>query len=307
MEDTRLPKCMMFGELVGAREKGGSCVFPGRLQSFRHQRQPVDDFSSGRGEVLAQDGGTRGGTFHGEMDRCRESQGWTTACSSICPNVTRRANWWGARVAWGARKKGGWRVFPGRLQSFRHQRRPVDDFSSGRGKLLAQDGGTRGGTFHGEMDRCRESHGWTTACSSICPNVTRRAKERIAQSKRARAGSLAIVDKLKAARTLYPPGIWFADIDVMSFSGVTLFVLYVSFSRLFVFTEEAAALRSIVFRSSICMRSDSHTQLPNNTLCVLFCFFCFFGRMSRFFSVHSCIIIYGRFFFLLFKAKSERT
>ena len=21
------------------------------------------------------------GTFHGEMDRCRESQGWTTACS----------------------------------------------------------------------------------------------------------------------------------------------------------------------------------------------------------------------------------
>ena len=28
----------------------------------------------------------------------------------------------------------------------------------------------------------------------VCPNVTRKAKERIAQSKRARAGSLAIVD-----------------------------------------------------------------------------------------------------------------
>ena len=28
----------------------------------------------------------------------------------------------------------------------------------------------------------------------VCPNVTRRAKERIAQSKRARAGSLAFVD-----------------------------------------------------------------------------------------------------------------
>ena len=28
----------------------------------------------------------------------------------------------------------------------------------------------------------------------VCPNVTGRAKERIAQSKRARAGSLAIVD-----------------------------------------------------------------------------------------------------------------
>ena len=32
---------------------------------------------------MAQDGGTRGGTFHGEMDRCSESQGWTTACSSM--------------------------------------------------------------------------------------------------------------------------------------------------------------------------------------------------------------------------------
>ena len=59
----------------------------------------------------------------------------------------------------------------------------------------------RGGTFHGEMDRCRESQGWTTACSSIRPNVTRRAKERIAQSKRARAGSLVIVDYSKVART----------------------------------------------------------------------------------------------------------
>ena len=28
----------------------------------------------------------------------------------------------------------------------------------------------------------------------VCPNVTERAKERIAQSKRARAGSLAIID-----------------------------------------------------------------------------------------------------------------
>ena len=32
---------------------------------------------------MAQDGGTKGGTFHSEMDRCRESQGWTTACSSM--------------------------------------------------------------------------------------------------------------------------------------------------------------------------------------------------------------------------------
>ena len=57
-------------------------VFPGRPQSFRHQRQPVDDCSPGRG-VIAQNGGTRGGVFHGKMDRCRENQGWTTACSGM--------------------------------------------------------------------------------------------------------------------------------------------------------------------------------------------------------------------------------
>ena len=32
---------------------------------------------------MAQNVGTRGGTFHGEMDRCRESQGWITACSRM--------------------------------------------------------------------------------------------------------------------------------------------------------------------------------------------------------------------------------
>ena len=78
MEDTRLPERVMFGELVG----GAGCVggrkkmdgvFPGRPQSLRHQRRPVDDCSPGRGG-MAQDGGTRGETFHGEIDRCRESQ-----------------------------------------------------------------------------------------------------------------------------------------------------------------------------------------------------------------------------------------
>ena len=32
---------------------------------------------------MAQDGGTRGRMFHGEMDRCSESQGLTTACSRM--------------------------------------------------------------------------------------------------------------------------------------------------------------------------------------------------------------------------------
>ena len=60
-----------------------------------------------------------------------------------------------------------------------------------------QDGGTRGGIFLGEMDRCRDSQGWTRAYSSsiiVCPDVTGRSKERFDQSKRDRAGSLALVD-----------------------------------------------------------------------------------------------------------------
>ena len=90
MEDTRLPKCMMFGEVVvgdagcvgGGREESGWGVSPGRPQSSRYLRRPEDDCSPGQEETL-QDGGTRDETFHGEMDRCRESQGWTTACSGM--------------------------------------------------------------------------------------------------------------------------------------------------------------------------------------------------------------------------------
>ena len=52
-----------------------------------------------------------------------------------------------------------------------------------------------GGTFHGQMDRCRESQGWTTACSSMPERDGKNeGAEDIAQSKRARAGSLVIVD-----------------------------------------------------------------------------------------------------------------
>ena len=77
MEDTRLPKCVMFGEragrgLCGRAGKRVDELFPGRPQSFRHQCRPMDDCSPGRGG-MAQDGGTRGGIFEGEIDRCRES------------------------------------------------------------------------------------------------------------------------------------------------------------------------------------------------------------------------------------------
>ena len=57
----------------------------------------------------------------------------------------------------------------------------------------------------------------------VCPNVTGRTKERIAQSKRARAGSLVIVNQPQVAR----PCILRADV-VLSFSGVMF--CFVSFS-----------------------------------------------------------------------------
>ena len=53
--------------------------------------------------------------------------------------------------------------------------------------------GQRGGTFYGEMDRCRESStGLRHAV--VCPNVAIRTKERTAQSRRARVSSLVKVD-----------------------------------------------------------------------------------------------------------------
>ena len=98
----------------------------------------------------------------------------------------------GGRGLCGGQEKRVDGVFPGRSQSFRHQRRPVDDCSPGRGGM-AQNGRARGGTFHGKMDRCRENQGWTAACSGM-PERDGKDQEGIAQSKRARAGSFALVD-----------------------------------------------------------------------------------------------------------------
>ena len=78
MENTRLPKCVMFGELVGgagfvvgARKSVGG-ISPGRPYNIRYQHPPVGDCSPGQVGV-AQDGETRAEkrdeTFHGEIDR----------------------------------------------------------------------------------------------------------------------------------------------------------------------------------------------------------------------------------------------
>ena len=68
--------------LCGGAGKRVDGVFPGQSQNFRHQRRLVDDCNPGRGGA-AQNSRTRGGTFHGEIDRCREYQGWTTAYSGM--------------------------------------------------------------------------------------------------------------------------------------------------------------------------------------------------------------------------------
>ena len=77
-------------------------------------------------------------------------------------------------------------------QSFRYQRRPVDDCSSGR-EEMEQDGGTREERFMTKGIAAEKlRHGLWRAV--VCPNVTGRTKDRVAQSKRAHAGSLALVD-----------------------------------------------------------------------------------------------------------------
>ena len=173
----------------------------------------------------------------------------------------------------GLRRGPGKRVdgmLPGRPQSVRDQRRPVEDGSPGLGRV-EKDGGTRGGTFNGKMDRCRESQDWTTACSSM---PERDEKDQGDDSSK-EAGSCWFAHHSRLATSganLYPPGVWFADV-MSSFSDVTFVTVLFRF-RLFAFTE-AAAFRSIVLRSSICMRPYSHTQLPDTCLCP------FFGGLSR--------------------------
>ena len=103
------------------------------------------------------------------------------------------------RIGGGRGLRGGPRkrvdgVFPGRPQSLRHQRRPVDDCSpgllEGEWRRAAKQGAERFMVkwIAAEKARAGLRH------AGVCPNVTGRTKERKAQSKRARAGSLAIAD-----------------------------------------------------------------------------------------------------------------
>ena len=86
MKDTRPPKCVKFGELMGAagcvrgQEKKGMGCFLDDLRAFGINAYQSTTPTQGKGEWRKT--ATRGGTYGG-IDRCRESQGWTTACSSM--------------------------------------------------------------------------------------------------------------------------------------------------------------------------------------------------------------------------------
>ena len=86
-------------------------VFPGRPQNFRHQCRPVDDCSPGR-EGMTQDGETRGGTFHDEMDRCRKSRSWNTASRGMSERDGNRALHGGSRSS----TEAPWRLHEGSVE-----------------------------------------------------------------------------------------------------------------------------------------------------------------------------------------------
>ena len=142
-------------------------------------------------------------------------------------------------------------VVPGRPQSFRYRRRPGEDCNLGRGQT-AQDGGARDGTFHGEMDRCRESSGWTRACSSMAERDVKNQGQD--SPNKACSGMFACHSWLATSSVnVYLPCVWFGD-GVLAFSGVSfiLFFVFVSFS----FSSLCCPSFN---RSQICVRSDGQT------------------------------------------------
>ena len=108
------------------------------------------------------------------------------------PNAWCLENWWGARAACGGQEKERMGCFLDDLRAF--------GINADQWTTAAQD--------EGEWRRTAEQGAeyfmakWIVAEKAraglrhvvACPNVMGRTKERIAQSKRARAGSLALVD-----------------------------------------------------------------------------------------------------------------
>ena len=105
-----------------------------------------------------------------------------------------------------------------------------------RTKGMAQDGATRGGMFHGEMDRCRESQGWTMACSRMPEhdgkNEGEDSPKQACSCWFARHSCLA-----RSGANLYPPGfVWLANAE-LSFSGVTFVLVFLLLFKLRPFVQ----------------------------------------------------------------------
>ena len=112
--------------------------------------------------------------------------------------------------------------------------------------------------------------------AALFSNVTGTTKERIAQSKRDRAGSLAIVC-LASGANLYPPGVW---LQMSCFSSLVL--------RLFGFCFVFVFLLSLKSRPSIDRSSLLIRMRPDSHMC-FFLFRLFFGDVA--FSEYFCTII----------------
>ena len=104
--------------------------------------------------------------------------------------------------------------------------------------------------------------------------MTGRTKKRIAQSKRVRAGSLAIVDQPRVARTCI-----LRAFGLQTSCRLSL-VLRVFCFRILAFTDAAALfVQSVFVLRYTCAPTATRSYLT--TVCALFCFcsflFCFFG------------------------------
>ena len=152
-------------------------------------------------------------------------------------------------------------VFPGRSQSFRYQRR--------QWATAVQDEGGWNKTAEQVAERFMAK--WITAKkiraglrhAVVCPNVTGRTKNRIAQIKR--MFGLVCSPKLISHK-------WREHVS----SGRLVYRCHIFF--LWYFRLQAFIKATAFNRSSIRMRPDSHIQLPNNCLrnfylcCLLLCF-----------------------------------
>ena len=130
--------------------------------------------------------------------------------------------------------------------------------------------GSRGGTFHGEMNRCRGSQGWTTASSRM---PERDGKDQGEDSPK-QAGLCWFARPCRLASSganVYPLGVWFAD-TMTFFTGVT----FVLFCFIFVFM--------LLLKPRPFVQSSFDMQAPRQPHVILVFFILFIWR-CRFFRV----------------------